>query len=77
MDSDGEIDWDKAGDNPSGLKLAYKAKDGTFTGSFKAYADVNGKPKATSVTVSGIVVDGVGYGTAKVGKLGAVSASIE
>ena len=74
---DGEIDWDKAGENPSGLKLSYKAKGGSFTGSFKAYVDKKGKPKATSVTVCGVVVDGVGYGTAKVGRLGAVSVMIE
>ena len=41
------VDEAKAGENPSGLKLTYKAKDGTFKGSFKAYADVGGKPKAT------------------------------
>ena len=33
----GVLDDSNAGANPSGLKLTYKAKDGTFKGSFKAY----------------------------------------
>ena len=60
------MDEAKAGENPSGLKLTYKAKDGTFKGSFKAYADVGGKPKATTVRVTGVLVEGVGYGMATV-----------
>ena len=71
------VDEVKAGENPSGLKLTYKAKDGTFKGSFKAYADVGGKPKATKVNVSGVVVDGVGYGSATVKKAGGVLVTIE
>ena len=71
------VDEAKAGENPSALKLTYKAKDGTFKGSFKAYADVNGKPKATSVSVSGVLVDGVGYGTATVKKVGSVPVKVE
>ena len=71
------VDETKAGENPSGLKLTYKAKDGTFKGSFKAYADVGGKPKATTVKVSGVVVDGIGYGAATVKKVGGVPVKIE
>ena len=71
------VDEAKAGENPSGLKLTYKAKDGTFKGSFKAYADVGGKPKATTVKVSGVVVDGIGYGAASVKKVGGVPVEIE
>ncbi len=71
------VDEAKAGENPSGLKLTYKAKDGTFKGSFKAYADVGGKPKATTVNVSGVVVDGIGYGAAMVKKVGSVPVKIE
>lgn len=63
-------------DNPSGLKLTYKAKDGTFKGSFKAYADVNGRPKATTVNVTGVLVEGVGYGAATIKKLGGVSVTV-
>ena len=71
------VDEAKTGENPSGLKLTYKAKEGTFKGSFKAYADVGGKPKATTVNVSGVVVDGIGYGAAMVKKVGSVPVKIE
>ena len=73
----GVIDESKAGENPAGLKLSYKAKDGSFSGSFKVYANVNGKLKATSVSVSGVMVDGKGYGTATVKKVGSVPIMIE
>ena len=72
-----EIDESKLGENPSGLKLTYKAADGSFKGSFKAYAEVNGKLKATTVSVSGIVLNGVGYGTATVKNKGSVPIAIE
>ena len=54
--------------NLSGLKLTYTPKKGTFKGSFKVYA-LEGSGKATklkkyTVKVSGVVVGGVGYGTA-------------
>ena len=74
---DGTVDAAKLGENPSALKLTYKAKDGTFKGSFKAYADVKGKPKATSVSVTGVLVDGIGYGTATVKKVGGVAVTVE
>ena len=61
---EGQVDETKLGENPSALKLTYKTKDGSFKGSFKAYADVNGKPKATTVKVAGVLVNGIGYGTA-------------
>ena len=72
MDRYGEIDYDKAGDNPSGLKLTYKAKDGTFSGSFKAYVDNNGRLKTVTASVSGLIIEGIGYGTATVKKFGSV-----
>ena len=71
------VDEAKAGENPSALKLTYTAKSGTFKGSFKAYADVNGKPKATMVNVTGVLVDGVGYGAATVKKVGGVAVTVE
>ena len=74
---DGTVDEAKAGENPSGLKLTYKAKDGTFKGSFKAYEDVNGKPKAVTVNVTGVLVDGVGYGSATIKKVGGVPVTVE
>jgi hypothetical protein len=56
------------GENLSGLKLTYTPKKGTFKGSFKVYA-LEGAGKATklkkyTVNVTGVVVDGVGYGVA-------------
>ena len=74
---DGTVDEAKLGGNPSALKLTYKAADGTFKGSFKAYADVNGKPKATTVNVTGVLVDGTGYGTAAVKKAAVAPVTIE
>ena len=72
----GVLDVSKAGDNPSGLKLTCKAKDGSFKGSFKAYSADGGKLKATKVDVTGVMVDGVGYGTATVKKVGAQPVTI-
>ena len=73
----GEVDESKLGENPSGLKLAYRAKDGTFSGSFKVYMDYRGKPRATVVSVAGVMIDGVGYGTATIRKVGSVPIAIE
>ena len=67
----GTVDAAKLGENPSALKLTYKAKDGSFKGSFKAYSDVGGKPKGTTVKVTGVLVNGVGYGSATIKKDGA------
>ena len=62
------IDTSKGKTNLSGLKLTYTPKKGTFKGSFKVYAlEGSGKKtklKTYTVNVSGVVVDGVGYGTA-------------
>ena len=73
----GAFDETKAGGNPSGLKLTYKAKDGTFKGSFTAYAVQNGKMKKTKLDVAGVVVDGVGYGAATVKKAGNVAVTVD
>ena len=73
---DGTVDASKLGENPSALKLTYKASDGSFKGSFKTYADLNGRPKATTVKVVGVLVNGVGYGTATV-KGGSAPVTIE
>ena len=62
------VDDTKGKTNLSGMKLTYTPKKGTFKGSFKLYA-LEGAGKATklkkyTVKVSGVVVGGVGYGTA-------------
>ena len=78
MDKDGEVYDAKESDNPSGLKLTFTAKTGLFKGSFKVYAiDAKGKLKSFSATVHGIVVDGLGYGTATIKKIGSVPVAIE
>ena len=71
------VDAAKLQDNPAALKLKFKSKNGTFSGSFKAYVDVNGKLKATTVAVSGVLVNGVGYGTATIKKVGSVPVTVE
>lgn len=71
-----EVDVEKAGQNPSALKLSYKAKDGSFKGSFKVYVDTNGKLKATTVNVTGVMAGNVGYGTATIKNLGSVQVRI-
>ena len=71
------IDPSILGTNPSGLKLKYKVKDATFTGSFTAYSQDGGKLKKTKVQVSGIVLDGAGYGTATIKKAGSTAVTIK
>ena len=72
-----EIVEEKLGENPAGLKLKYKEKAGTFSGSFKAYIDKKGKPKGVTVSVSGVMIDGKGYGMATIKKAGSVAVTIE
>jgi len=59
------------------LKLTYKAKDGTFKGTFKVYADVNGRLKATTVNVTGVLIGDKGYGLAAIKKVGSVPITVE
>ncbi|MBP5510403.1 MAG: VWA domain-containing protein [Kiritimatiellae bacterium] len=77
LGKDGNVDAKKAGANASGLKLTYKVKDGTFKGSFKAYANVRGKPTATTVRVTGVMIGDKGYGVATIAKKGSVTVAIE
>ena len=77
MNKAGEIDDSKAGANPSGLKLTNKAKSGTFSGSFKVYVKDKGKLKTTSVSVSGVMIGGKGYGTAAVKKQAGIPVTVE
>ena len=62
------VDTSRDKTNLSGIKLTYTAKSGTFKGSFKVYA-LEGSGKSTklkkyTVKVGGVVVNGVGYGSA-------------
>ena len=72
----GVVDETKLKDNPSGLKLTYRSSSGTFSGSFKAYINNKGKAKSVTVSLAGVVVDGVGYGMATIKKAGSVSIQI-
>ena len=58
------------GVNPANLRLTYAAKTGTFKGSFALYTAVKGRLRKKSASVVGVVVDGVGYGTANVRNVG-------
>ena len=62
------VDTSRDRTNLSGIKLTYTDKSGTFKGSFKVYA-LEGSGKSTklkkyTVKVGGVVVNGVGYGSA-------------
>ncbi len=69
--------WSLPKENPSSLRLTYRAKDGSWSGSFRVYEWARGSWKARVVNVFGVVVDGVGYGTAQLKKVGAVGITIE
>ena len=70
--------WDeKTSRNPAGLALAYSAKTGTFAGSFKVYGVVNGKLKTYTAKVTGVLVNGRGYGYAIVSKVGGAKVWID
>ena len=63
--------------NPSGLKLTYKSKDGSFKGSFTAYGIVKGKLKKHKASVEGVLVNGVGYGTITIKRIGTWAVTIK
>ena len=73
----GAFDTSKAGDNPSGLKLTYASKNGSFKGSFNVYALGGGKLKKVKASVTGVLVNGVGYGSATIKKVGSVQVRVE
>ena len=72
----GLINQKKLGANPSGLFVTYQVADGTFKGTFKVYVNKNGWPKAIPVQVYGVMIDGMGYGTATVKDVGSVPITI-
>ena len=66
----------KVTDNMSGLKLTYKTKDGTFTGSFKVYTFEMSKIKSYTANVKGVMIGEKGYGFATISKVGSVVVTI-
>ena len=72
-----DLDVSKFGENPAGLKLSYAAKTGAFKGSFSLYRQTApGKLKKEKATVNGVVVKGVGYGSAVIKKTGAMPVTV-
>ena len=64
--------------NPAGLTLSYTASTGLFKGSFKVFGVTEkGTAKKWTAKVYGAVVDGVGYGTATIKKVGSIPVVIE
>lgn len=76
---EGEVNEDLLGDNPCKLKLTYNWRKYTFSGSFKAYYETEnkGKLKSKKAKVSGIVINGRGYGRATISKYGSAPVVIE
>ena len=63
--------------NPAGVKLTFSAATGIFKGSFKVYAVTEqGRSKQLTATVNGAVVNGEGYGSASIKKVGSVPVRI-
>lgn len=63
--------------NPSGLSLSVKPGMGTFRGSFKVFAVTEaGHSKKYTAAVKGAILDGVGYGTATIRKVGSVPVTV-
>ena len=52
------------------LKLTFKPKDGTFKGTFNVYVTDGDRLRKLKANVSGVVVDGVPYGTAVIRNVG-------
>lgn len=64
--------------NTAGLALSFNAKTGTFRGSFKVFGVTEaGKSKKYTAVVNGVVLDGEGFGTATVKKVGAVPVTVK
>ena len=53
------------------LKVTFKPKDGTFKGTFNVYVTDGGRTRKLKANVSGVVVNGVAYGTAVIRNVGA------
>ena len=71
------LDLSNAGTNPAGLKLSYTIKKAVFKGSFAVYQLTDGRLKKFTAKVTGVVVGGVGYGSAAIRGVGAVPITIQ
>lgn len=72
---------DPAKPNLTGLKLTFTPKNGTFKGSFSAVSlsESGSKPKLVKgkATVTGVLVDKAGYGTAVIKKTGSMPVTVK
>ena len=66
---------DGPGGNPARLRLRLR-KDGTFSGSFRAYAVRGRRVRSVSVTLRGVVLDGAGFGVARIPGVGSLPIAI-
>lgn len=66
-----------AANPPRSLTFKGNLESRSFKGSFKVYAVNGARAKATTVSVTGVMVEGVGYGTAAVKGEGSARATIE
>ena len=71
------VDTSRGKTNLSGLKLTYTPKTGVFKGSFKVYAVQGNKLKKYAAKVSGIVVNGTGFGLATIKGKGSIPIEID
>lgn len=62
------VDTTNGRTNLSAMKLTYTPKTGVFKGSFRIYTVKNARIKRYTVKVTGVVVDGFGFGTATLNK---------
>lgn len=67
---DGTIVTTADNGNPLALKFSYTPKTGAFKGSFTIFEIVEGKLKKQAAKFTGVFIDGAGYGTAIIKKLG-------
>ena len=75
---DGTYEDSAESSNPSGLTLSWSSAKGTFKGKFKVFAVTEAdKSKRYTAVVNGAVLDGVGYGTATIKKVGSVPVKVE
>lgn len=74
LDKSGNLAY---GSNPAALKLSYTAKTGLFKGSCLFYTRTNGKLKKHKAAIHGVVVNGVGYGTVAIKKIGCWTIAIK
>ena len=65
--------WMQAADRSRRRNSSFRVQTKTF----KVYVDTNGRTRATTVNVAGVLVDGIGYGAAVVKKAGGVAVTIE